>query len=148
MSALDLLRGRGTAGLPPATPLDFASLVLPPSPNAVLLAPPGMTDQRHVGLPLLPVSPEAAWAALRMLGEAEPRCWKLAEWPDRRQVQWVVRSRLANFPDIVVGQVVPLSGGAGVFLYSRSLLGYSDFGTNRRRILAWRARLEDALRTR
>ncbi|MGK7868584.1 DUF1499 domain-containing protein [Falsiroseomonas sp. E2-1-a20] len=148
MSTADLLRGRGTAGLPPATPLNFAALQLPASPNTALLAPPGLTTQRHTTLPLLPVSLEAAWAALRMLGEGEPRCWKLAEWPELRQVQWVVRSRLANFPDIVVGQAVPLVGGAGIFLYSRSLIGYSDFGTNQRRMLAWRARLEDALRTR
>jgi hypothetical protein len=148
VSALALLSGRGAEGLPPATPIDFARLQLPASPNAALLAPPGLTTQPHIGLPLLPVSPEAAWAALRMLGDAEARCWKLAEWPELRQVQWVVRSRLANFPDVVVGQAVPLTGGSGIFLYSRSLIGHSDFGTNRRRILAWRARLEDALRSR
>lgn len=146
MASLSLLRGPGTAGLPPAEPVDFARLVLPASPNAALLAPPGVTSQPHVSLPLLAVSPEAAWAALRMLGEGLPRCWKMAEWPERRQVQWVQRSRLAGFPDLVNGQVVPLVGGSGVFLYSRSLLGYSDFGVNRRRLLAWRARLEEALR--
>ncbi|WP_439595054.1 DUF1499 domain-containing protein [Falsiroseomonas sp.] len=146
MSAAALLRGPGPAGLPPAEPVDFSRLVLPSSPNAALLAPPGMTAQKHIGLPLLPVSPEAAWAALRMLGEPVERCWKMAEWPERRQVQWVVRSRLANFPDLLNGQVVPLVGGSGVFLYSRSLLGYYDFGANRSRILAWRARLDEALR--
>lgn len=139
-------RGRGTAGLAPAELLDFNRLVLPDSPNFALLAPPGATTQKHVTQPLLPVSAETAWASLRMLGEAEPRCWKMAEWPDRRQVQWVVRSRLGNFPDLVNGQVVPLVGGSGVFLYSRSLIGYYDFGVNSRRIAAWRARLEEALR--
>ncbi|MBU8537930.1 DUF1499 domain-containing protein [Falsiroseomonas tokyonensis] len=147
MSAAALLRGRGAAGLPAAEPLDFTRLVLPASPNAALLAPPGTTSQKHIGLPLLPVSAEAAWAALRMLGEPVERCWKVAEWPDRRQVQWVVRSRLGNFPDLVQGQVVPLVGGSGVFLYSRSLLGYYDFGVNLRRLRAWRARLDEALRT-
>lgn len=146
MSQAAMLRSRGAAGLPPAEPIDFSRLVLPGSPNAALLAPPGTTSQPHVAQPLLPVSPEAAWAALRMLGEAELRCWKMAEWPERRQVQWVVRSRLANFPDLVNGQVVPLVGGSGVFLYSRSLLGYYDFGANGRRIAAWRARLDEALR--
>lgn len=140
------MRGRGPAGLPAAEPIDFAHLVLPGSPNAALLAPPGTTSQKHVALPLLPVSPEAAWAALRMLGEPEERCWKLAEWPDRRQVQWVVRSRLANFPDFVTGQAIPLVGGSGIFLYSRSLLGHYDFGVNGRRLAAWRTRLDEALR--
>ncbi|MDO9498546.1 DUF1499 domain-containing protein [Falsiroseomonas sp.] len=146
MSQAAMMRGRGTAGLPPAAPVDFSRLVLPASPNACLLAPPAMTTQPHIAQPLLPVSPEAAWAALRMLGEAEPRCWKMAEWPEKRQLQWVVRTRLANFPDLVNGQVVPLVGGSGIFLYSRSLLGYYDFGVNRRRIVAWRARLDEALR--
>jgi uncharacterized protein (DUF1499 family) len=145
MSTLTLLAGRGTAGLPPAEPVEFAGLVLPPSPNSHLAAPAGATAERHETTPLLPVSPEAGWAALRMLGEAVPRCWKLAEWPDRRQAQWVVRSRLANFPDIVVGQIITLPGGSGVFLYSRSLIGWSDFGVNRRRIAAWRARLDETL---
>ncbi|NKC30300.1 DUF1499 domain-containing protein [Falsiroseomonas selenitidurans] len=146
MSTLDLLRGRGPAGLPPPVPVDFEHLVLPPSPNAHLAAPPGVTNERHETIPLLPISPEAAWAALRMAGEGVPRCWKLAEWPDRRQVQWVVRTRFANFPDILAGQVVPLPGGSGFFLFSRSLIGWSDFGVNRRRVAAWRARLDEALR--
>ncbi|MBX9594211.1 MAG: DUF1499 domain-containing protein [Roseomonas sp.] len=146
MSTLSLLMGRGTAGMPQAEPVDFNGLVLPPSPNAHLAAPAGATAERHETTPLLPVSPEAAWAALRMLGEGEARTWKLAEWPDRRQVQWVVRTRLANFPDIVVGQIVPLPGGSGMFLYSRSLIGYSDFGVNKRRIAEWRARMDGALR--
>jgi hypothetical protein len=147
MSQVAMMRGRGTAGLPPAAPVDFSRLMLPSSPNASLLAPPAMTTQPHTAHPLLPVSPEAAWAALRMLGEAEARCWKMAEWPEKRQLQWVVRTRLANFPDLVNGQVVPLVGGSGIFLYSRSLLGYYDFGVNQRRIAAWRARLDEALRT-
>ena len=146
MSMLALMLGRGPAGLPPVEPVDFARLVLPPSPNTHLMAPPGVTTERHENVPLLPVSAEAAYAALRMLGEDVERCWKLAEWPDRRQVQWVVRTRWANFPDIIVGQVVALAGGAGVFLYSRSLVGWSDLGVNRERLVQWRARLEDALR--
>jgi hypothetical protein len=146
MSTFALLAGRGPAGLPPAEPIDFNGLVLPPSPNAHLAAPAGSTAERHEMTPLLPVSPEAAWAALRMLGEGEGRTWKLAEWPDRRQAQWVVRTRFANFPDIVVGQIVPLPGGSGLFLYSRSLIGWSDFGVNKRRIAAWRSRMDAALR--
>ena len=38
-----------------------------------------------------------------------------------------------------------LPGGAGLFLYSRSLLGRSDFGVNRRRIHDWRAAFDAAL---
>lgn len=148
MSVFGLLTGRGAEGLPPAEPIDFARLVLPPSPNTWLMAPAGWVAGQHATTPPLAVPPATAWAALRALGDGEPRCWKLAEWPDRQQVQWVVRTRLANFPDIVAGQIVALPEGAGLILYSRSLIGWSDFGVNRRRLEAWQAALDQALRRR
>ncbi len=141
-----MLAGRGPRGLPPARPLDFAGLVLPPSPNCHLAAPPGSTAEPHEGAPLLPCTTEEAWEALRRLGDGLPRVWKIGEWPELRQVQWVARTPLCNFPDIVAGQVIELPGGAGLYLYSSSLIGWSDFGVNRRRIAAWRARLDAALR--
>lgn len=143
-----MMLGRGPRGLPPVAPLDFARLVLPPSPNTHLLAPPGGSTAAHEALPLLPCAPDQAWATLRTLGDGQRRVWKIGEWPELRQAQWVARTPFANFPDIVAGQVVELPGGSGVWLYSRSLIGWSDLGVNRRRIAAWRARLEAALRPR
>lgn len=142
---LEMMLGRGPAGLPSPQPVDFAALRLPTSPNAHLAAPPGATNERHETIPLLPVPPEAAWQALRTLGDAMPRVWKLGEWPERLQAQWVARSRWLNFPDIIDGQVVALPGGSGLFLYSRSLVGHSDFGVNQSRIAAWRIAFDQAL---
>ncbi|WP_137176425.1 DUF1499 domain-containing protein [Roseomonas sp. AR75] len=141
----DLLLGRGTAGLPPPAPIDFDSLRLPSSPNAALACPPGATAERHEAAPLLPVSLDAAWRALRNLGDGMERVWRMAEWPDRYQAQWVARSRIANFPDLINGEVRAMPGGTGLFLYSRSLLGYSDFGVNARRIADWRGAFTRAL---
>lgn len=142
---LDMLLGRGTAGLPPAEAVDFARLRLPTSPNAHLAAPPGATNERHETVPLLPVAPDAAWAVLRRLGEGMARVWKMAEWPAQRQAQWVARSRLMNYPDLVNAQVVEQPGGTGLFIYSRSLIGHSDFGVNARRVADWRAAFEAAI---
>jgi uncharacterized protein (DUF1499 family) len=146
MGMIEMMLGRGTAGLPPPPqPLDFLRLVLPPSPNAHLAAPPGVTAERHETVPLLPVSPDAAWEILRSLGEGLERTWKTAEWPELRQAQWVARTRWMNYPDLVNGAVVAMPGGAGLFLYSRSLVGYSDLGVNARRVAAWRAAFDAAL---
>jgi uncharacterized protein (DUF1499 family) len=139
------LFGRGAGGLPPAEPLDFATLRLPSSPNACFGAPAGF-PQAHLVTPALPATADAAWAALRGLGDRFPRTTRLGEWPERRQAQWVVRSALMNFPDIVVGEVTGGPAGSGLFLFSRSLFGYSDFGVNRRRVEAWVAALDAALR--
>ena len=141
-----LLRG-GAGGMPPAEPVDFATLVRPTSPNTALGAPPGFA-RADLTLPPLPANVEGAWAALRSLGDRFARTTKLAEWPERHQAQWVVRSAVVNFPDIVVGEVTAGPAGSGLFLYSRSLFGYSDFGVNRRRVEAWAAALDAALRQR
>ena len=40
----------------------------------------------------------------------------------------------------------PAGDGAGLWLYSRSLLGRSDFGVNRARVMDWLGAFEDRLR--
>jgi uncharacterized protein (DUF1499 family) len=142
---LQLLLGRGADGLPSASPVDFDSLRLPASPNAALAAPPGGTREGHLELPFLAVAPDVAWRVLRTLGDGMPRVWRMAEWPQRRQAQWVARSRLANFPDLVNAEVREMPGGTGLFLYSRSLIGYSDFGVNARRVAEWRDAFQRAI---
>lgn len=143
---IGMLLGRGPAGLPPPAPVDFATLRLPASPNAHLAAPPGATAERHETVPLLGLPPDRAWAVLRTLGDGMPRVWKLAEWPDQRQAQWVARSRLMNYPDLVNAAIVELAQGTGLFLYSRSLIGWSDLGVNAARVAAWRAAFQALLR--
>lgn len=135
----------GAAGLPPPEPLDFATLVLPRSPNACLAAPPGAHPGAQVAVPPLPVDIATAWPVLRSLGERFPRTTLLAAWPERHQVQWVQRSALLRFPDIVAAELRPAGATAELFLYSHSLFGWSDFGVNRRRVEAWLAALEAAL---
>jgi uncharacterized protein (DUF1499 family) len=142
---IGMLLARGAEGLPPPLPLDIAQLRLPASPNAALAAPPGVTTERHEPTALRDIAPDAAWGVLRALGEGRPRVWVLGEFAALRQIHWVERSGLMNFPDIIVGQVVTLPGGTGYWLYSRSLIGYSDLGVNAKRIAAWREDLERRL---
>jgi uncharacterized protein (DUF1499 family) len=51
-----------------------------------------------------------------------------------------------NYPDIVVAEVAPTGGGTGLWLYSRSLVGWSDLGANRARVMAWIEDFENRLR--
>jgi hypothetical protein len=145
MTMLQMMLGRGTNGLPAAQPIGFATLRLPSSPNAHLAAPPGATNERHETVPLLPVSADVAWGVLRGLGDGMERVWKMAEWPELRQAQWVARTRLMNYPDLINAQVVELPGGVGLFLYSRSLIGHSDLGVNAKRVAEWRSAFDAAL---
>jgi uncharacterized protein (DUF1499 family) len=146
MTGISVLLGRGGNGLPPPEPVEFGTLVLPASPNTCLAAPPGAHRQAQLTTPPLPVAAATAWPLLLAVGDAQPRTTRLAAWPDRFQAQWVQRSALANFPDIIVAELASGPAGAGLFLYSRSLFGYSDFGVNRRRVEVWLAAMDAALR--
>ena len=150
MSApLAALFGRGTEGLPPPEPVEFRSLVLPRSPNTCLAAPAGAHPAAHLVTPPLPAGVAAAWPVLRRLGQRFPNTYRLAEWPERRQAQWVERSPRLGFPDVIAAELEEGPGGAaGLFLYSRSLFGWSDLGANRRRVQAWMEALDAALRGR
>ena len=144
---IGLIFGRGAEGLPPPVPLDFSALPTPASPNWWVALPPGESGPagRSEAHALPPVEAAAVWGALLGVAERMPRCTLMAAWPERWQAQWVVRSRLMNFPDIVVAEVVARPGGAGLWLHSRSLLGWSDMGVNRARVGAWLAALDAAL---
>lgn len=141
-----LLFSRGAAGVPATGPVDFGTLVLPPSPNTCLLTPSSAPGAGHLHRDPFPATPEAVLAAVRATAAAMPRTFPLAEHPERHQAQWVARTRLMNYPDIVVAEAAPSGGGTGLWLYSRSLIGWSDLGANRARVTAWLAEIEARLR--
>ena len=102
----------GAGGLPPAAPLDFASAA------AARLAQylPRRAGRRAIrrrrsSTPPLPVDAGTAWPVLRALGDGMDRVARYGEFPARRQAQWVARSALMNYPDIIVAELVP--GPAG-----------------------------------
>jgi len=143
-SPLVLFR-RGAEGLPPAEPLEFASLVLRRSPNTCLATPAWHPGFRHVETPLYPVSPARLHTVIAGMAAAFPRTHAYGEWASRHQSQWVERTALMNYPDIIVAEAVAgPQGGAGLFLYSRSLLGWSDLGVNRARVERWLGALASA----
>lgn len=141
-----LLLARGAAGVPPPRPVEFGpGFALPRSPNAHLLAPPGVALPAHGRFGPWPVAAERLWKVLQAVAAEQPRTFPLAAWPERRQAQWVARTRWLNFPDIVAAQVREMPAGAGLILYSRSLIGWSDLGVNAARLAAWRAAIERRL---
>lgn len=143
---ISALLSSGARGVPAPAPVDFAALTLPPSPNTCLLTPTSAPGAGHLQRDPFPVSPEAAFEAIRAVAAEQPRTFALADYPERRQAQWVARTRLMNYPDIVVAEVAPSGGGTGLWLYSRSLIGWSDLGANRARVMAWLTAFENRLR--
>lgn len=143
---ISALFSRGAEGIPTPVRLDFATLQLPASPNTCLLTPSVAPGQGHLHRDPLPASPEAVMAALDRVAAGMQRTFPLVRFPAHNQAQWVVRSALMNYPDIIVAEAAAVEGGTGLWMYSRSLIGYSDLGANRARVMAWLTALEAALR--
>lgn len=120
----------GAAGLPVPQPMDMAHIERPASPNNVLV-------NRVYAMPAARL-----YDAIRAVARARPDTFPAAEFFDRRQVHYVVRSAVFNFPDLVTVQVSSVEPDASTLtIYSRSVYGYSDFGANRKRIDIWLAAL-------
>ena len=120
----------GAGGLPAPQPMDMAYIERPASPNTALV-----TQAYAMPAPRL-------YAAVRAIAEARTDTHLAAEFPDRLQVHYVVRSILFNFPDLVTVQATATGPAASALtLYSRSVYGHSDLGANRKRIEAWLAAL-------
>jgi uncharacterized protein (DUF1499 family) len=144
-SPLLLLR-RGAGGLTPVEPVDFDRIELPASPNTCLVGPASYAGPKHLTHGPWAVTPAVLWATLNRVAAGFPRTWKLGEFPERQQSQWVERSALMNYPDIIAAEVRAAPEGAALLLYSRSLFGWSDLGVNQARAERWLAALDAALK--
>lgn len=131
--------------LPPGAPapVDFATLTRPGSPNTYLVAPPGATRAAPDEAPPTFDVP-AAQLGRRLLDAVarEPRVTQVWTSADRREFQFVQRSALMRWPDVVSVKLIDLDGGRSTLaIYSRSVYGYSDLGVNRARVRRWLAAL-------
>ena len=124
--------------------VDFATLQRDSTPNQYLLCPATLcTTQTDGAAPVfdMPVEKlQASWDA--MIAE-QPRVQVLRRDITNMQVDYVQRSRLLRFPDLVTVRFLPGDDGhATLAIYSRSVYGKGDFGVNRDRIEHWLAKLK------
>jgi uncharacterized protein (DUF1499 family) len=138
----------GAAGLPTPAPVDVAHIVRPTTPNTALAAPQGWSPAPDLVTPRFEIPAPRLYAAIRKVAAAMPRTFPSARFDHRFQADWVVRSRVFNFPDLVTAQVIPAGAdSATLVLYSRSVYGHSDLGVNLARLRAWLAALDASLPT-
>jgi uncharacterized protein (DUF1499 family) len=132
----------GAGGLPVPQPMDMAAIVRPASPNTALAGPAGFTLAPDIVTPSYPVPPNRLYAAIRGMAARQPRTYEAANYDAIRQVHYVARSAVLNFPDLITVSVSgPDDGPSTLVIYSRSVYGRSDFGINRKRVQVWLAAL-------
>ncbi|MEQ8388403.1 MAG: DUF1499 domain-containing protein [Alphaproteobacteria bacterium] len=125
----------GCLKVPDSEKIDFTTLVPPDRPNWALACPPEeCAGLAGTATPIMPLTPDRLAALADEVIRAGPDVAFLGRVPDRLQYHYVQRSRFFGFPDLVTFEAVPVAGGAGFYLYSRSVYGYGDLGVNRQRV--------------
>lgn len=130
-------------GDPDLGPVDFARLERRTRPNDALACPPDRCSGVSIDFPspVLPVSAERLRAIVTEVAAAEPGT-EVVGSAEGLQDQYVVRTPLMRFPDTVSVEIIGLGPERSTLaLYSRSQIGYSDWGVNRARIERWLKRI-------
>ena len=119
--------------------IDFAVLERPKSPNTYLVAPEGLcrnaTPDRVA--PVFSGGPERLRDAFLRLMRSEPNVSDGPATGDPLAYTFVAVTPLLRFKDDVDVRFLAVDGGASLAIYSRSRVGYSDLGANRKRVEAW-----------
>jgi uncharacterized protein (DUF1499 family) len=134
-------------GPPTLARVDFSTLTRRSSPNDALVCPPDLCVKTRIDIvPLVyAVSAQRLRAIVAEVAEGEPRtlpAWANDHSDDGDQDQYGARSRLLRFPDTIDVKIIPRDEARSTLaLYSRSQIGYWDFGVNRARLERWLKRI-------
>lgn len=119
-------------------PVDFGRLQRSLADNDALAATPsGPIATPDLALPIYSDDPAALMQRLDglLLGPAfKEDARRVDDRSSATRRRYVVRTRVFRFPDTLSAEAVPIEGGTALLLYSRSQLGKSDFGMNRKRL--------------
>lgn len=137
----------GPADLGPVE--DFTRLERPASPNTYLACPLELCLREEPDLvpPIFATDPAGLKKALKEIIEAEPLTEHVAGDPDGFGDRYVQRTPLMRFPDTIIIRYLPVDvGRTTLVIYSRSKLGWGDWGVNRERVRRWIQELERRLK--
>ncbi|MAN64994.1 MAG: hypothetical protein CMI60_23920 [Parvibaculum sp.] len=126
--------------------MDFKTFKLTRKPNQFLIAPEAhcQNAKPHATPKIFSVDPQTLEDAFADVALAEPRVTRKPA--DDGQREFVQRSALMRFPDTITFEAIDLGDGTSTFaIYSRSKIGHSDLGVNRKRIESWLKKLDAAL---
>ncbi|MFO1147897.1 MAG: DUF1499 domain-containing protein [Alsobacter sp.] len=129
----------GLFGAADQGPVDFATLVRRRTPNDALVCPSWLCQATpDIAAPLYALPAEDLRKRVITIVLADSDAVQVAEGGVSRSDRFVVRTPLLRFPDTVDLMVVPLGPDRSTLaLYSRSLVGMGDMGTNLARLRRW-----------
>lgn len=134
---LPLCGTEGAAGIPAPGVVDFGHMRLL-GHSEMLMAPAGFSPKPDILAPEFAMPPGQVFALLQDVAALQPRTFALDDEPGALQAAWVVRSPVANFPDVIEIAVLPEPDGKSSFVfYAHAVYGASDYGVNRKHAMRW-----------
>jgi uncharacterized protein (DUF1499 family) len=128
--------------LRPDERVEISGLRDPLPGNAFLSCPPDYCRAAAAPSPVFALPMARLTELWSEMLAAQPNIVKIAAEPDRNRLVVIQHTALLRFPDIVTVELVGIGADkSSVAIYSRSRYGSGDFGTNRRRVLDWLAKL-------
>ena len=142
--AVRLYMGRAAEDrLRPDEHVVIAELRDPIPGNAFLACPPDYCQASAAPSPIFALPVDRLAQLWRQMIAGEPHVVSVADEPAEHRLVAIQHTPLLHFPDIVTVELVALAPDrSSLAIYSRARYGKGDFGTNRRRVLAWLGRLE------
>lgn len=115
--------------------MNFAKLERPNSPNTCFFAPAEMYTAKIDGsAPVYKDKPQELFERIFALLETSKSVRNLGTDPAAFKIKYVDVTRLMRFKDDIDIEVLPAEAGSTFAIYSRSRVGHSDLGKNRKRI--------------
>ena len=124
--------------------IPFKSLQRPPKPNTCLAAPDNfcLASEADFAPPEFDLSAADLFTKINEIISAERSFGRLTSDADALRLKFVATTGLMRFKDDVDIEVIPLDDGKSTLaIYSRSRVGYSDLGANRKRVTKFIAKL-------
>lgn len=120
----------------PAIMIDFATLEKTSKPNQWLVAPKGLLTQETADAeaPFFSQDAETVFAAVLNVVSNLPRSADIKSDKSAMTLSYVATVPVFGFKDDVDIAVLATDSGSTLAIYSRSRVGYSDFGVNQRRV--------------
>lgn len=117
--------------------ISFKSLKRPPKPNTCLAAPENhcLAAEPDFAPPVMAMTGRGLYSRLSEIIASEKRWGSIEADPEALRIKFVATTGLMRFKDDVDIEVIPVDEGKATFaIYSRSRVGYSDLGANRKRV--------------
>ena len=123
----------------------FKSLKRSPKPNAYLLAPADfcLASAPDATSPIIPAPVDALYQRVQDIIATQKRWGSVIADAETRQIRFIAKTPLMGFKDDVDIQVIAgaTENTSTIAIYSRSRIGYSDLGANRKRVDALMAQI-------